>query len=731
VGWVFATRAKHRGSKIYRVLRWQKPVRRGLAVFGIVCAIVVYAAIGERQSQAPPERLPRLDPRSIIESTGAAFQQFSAAKQEYVIEAERQLTFEGGSTKFIGVTIKVRQRAGRDFIISGREAQAGDGQKEMQITGDVKLSASDGFVASTDHATFTEADAIVRATGPVSFQKGRMNGSGIGMSYDQGADVLTLASEVRVVVTNDSGATTMEFTSSSATLARAQNYLSLEGNVHALRGEQVLESDRGRALLSENDELITFIELRGNAQVIGGDAFDSMTARDIDLDYTEEGVALERVALQGNGAVVMRGGEGEEGRRFVGDSLELDLAPDASVTRATGRGGVRVELPAMGSTPSRTIRAQTFDASGEPGKGLTAARFDGQVEFQEEGSARQGRVARSGALRTTLSDDSVTAAVFTTGVSFEAQGLRAAAGEIEYDPAGGGLRLRGTEAGRIPRVADENIEIDADAIDVTLEGPRMVATGHVRTLLHPQTNGGDGKAPGQGGAGGGRLPGLLQQGQAANVTAGSLDYQGVAGSAAYSGNAMLWQGDTTIRADALSLDQRQAGLVAIGNARSNLPLESGVSIGRASEIRYEDATRRITFGRSPQPKAAGAGTAAAPSAALAQLSGPQGDLRAGRIEVILAPAASRIDRLEAFTDVNVRLDTRVATGDRLTYFDQDGRYVITGIATVPVTIVEECRETTGRTVTFFRSSERVIVDGNEEIRTQSRRGGSCPASSAP
>ena len=135
----------------------------------------------------------------------------------------------------------------------------------------------------------------------------------------------------------------------------------------------------------------------------------------------------------------------------------------------------------------------------------------------------------------------------------------------------------------------------------------MVATGHVRTLLHPQTNGGDGKAPGQGGAGGGRLPGLLQQGQAANVTAGSLDYQGVAGSAAYSGNAMLWQGDTTIRADAMSLDQRQAGLVAIGNARSNLPLESGVSIGRASEIRYEDATRRITFGRSPQPQAAGCG----------------------------------------------------------------------------------------------------------------------------
>jgi LPS export ABC transporter protein LptC len=714
------------------VLKWQKQVRRGLAAFGIVCAIVVYAAIGERQPQAPREQLPRLDPRSIIESTGAAFQQFSAAKQEYVIEAERQLTFEGGSTKFIGVTIKVRERAGRDFVISGREAQAGDGQKEMRISGDVKLSASDGFVASTDHATFSEADALVRATGPVSFQKGRMTGSGVGMSYDQGADVLTLANEVRVAVTDESDTTTMEFTASSATLARAQNYLLLEGNVHALRGEQVLEADRGRALLSENDELITFIELRGNAKVVGGDAFDSMTARDIDLDYTEEGVALERVALQGNGVVVMQGGEVEEGRRFAGDSLELDLAPDTSVTRAIGRGGVRVELPALSSTPSRTIRAQQFDASGEPGRGLTAARFDGQVEFQEEGSSRQARVARSGALRMTLLDDSVTAAVFTTGVTFQAQGLRAAAGEVEYDPAGGRLRLRGTEAGRVPRVADEAIEIDADAIDVTLEGPRMVATGHVRTLLHPQAgSGGNGKPAGQAGAGGGRLPGLLQQGQAANVTAGSLDYSGRAGSAAYSGNAMLWQGDTTIRADAISLDQRQAGLVAIGNARSNLPLDTGVSIGRAPEIRYEDATRRITFGGPPQAQPPHVGAAAARRAALAQLSGPQGDLRADRIEVILAPAASRIERLEAFTDVNVRLETRVATGDRLTYFDQDGRYVITGIASMPVMIVEECRETTGRTVTFFRSSERVIVDGNEEIRTQSRRGGSCPASSAP
>ena len=55
---------------------------------------------------------------------------------------------------------------------------------------------------------------------------------------------------------------------------------------------------------------------------------------------------------------------------------------------------------------------------------------------------------------------------------------------------------------------------------------------------------------------------------------------------------------------------------------------------------------------------------------------------------------------------------------------------MTGVATVPVKIVEECRETTGRTVTFFKTGERIIVDGEEQIRTQSKRGGPCPAPTA-
>ena len=53
----------------------------------------------------------------------------------------------------------------------------------------------------------------------------------------------------------------------------------------------------------------------------------------------------------------------------------------------------------------------------------------------------------------------------------------------------------------------------------------------------------------------------------------------------------------------------------------------------------------------------------------------------------------------------------------------------------PVVVLEqfpaECRETTGRRLTFFRTSDVITVDGNQSTRTQGRTAGTCPALKAP
>ena len=115
-----------------------------------------------------------------------------------------------------------------------------------------------------------------------------------------------------------------------------------------------------------------------------------------------------------------------------------------------------------------------------------------------------------------------------------------------------------------------------------------------------------------------------------------------------------------------------------------------------------------------------------------QLSGPQGDLQSDRIVVTLAKSGSHIERLDAYQRVTCRLDTRVATGTRLTYYAGDERYVMSGASGAPVKVVERCNETIGKTLTFFKSTDRMIVDGNEEIRTQTKSGGGrCPEPRSP
>jgi lipopolysaccharide export system protein LptA len=310
-----------------------------------------------------------------------------------------------------------------------------------------------------------------------------------------------------------------------------------------------------------------------------------------------------------------------------------------------------------------------------------------------------------------MEDDHVSDASFFGNVGFESRGLDAAGASVAYSPVRGSILITGTDAGGAPKVRDERVTIEAARIEVEIESRNMRATGAVKTLLQPAPSAGRASSARGDGSSGSRLPGLFEQGRAASGTAERFEYGGDAGRATYLGNATLWQGDTTVRGDTIVLDQGTGDLTVTGAARSSLVLASGVSASRSASLAYADRDRTITY------DGGGGGTA--------QVTGPDGDLRANRVVVHLELSGNRVARLEARTAVTLKLDTRTATGERLDYLAQDERYVMTGSARTPVKIVEACRETTGGTLTFYKSADRVVIDGNEAARTQSVRGQGC------
>jgi lipopolysaccharide export system protein LptA len=715
---------------------WQKRARIGVAIFGVAVAVVVYRSIGTRQPPSRPASIAPLDPKITSETEQGSHQQFRQTQRDFGITFDKLITYEDGSTKLINPRINVPPRSdGRTFVVTADEAKAGTNQKEKELSGHVKLVASDGFEMTADRATQSEEEGRVYVPGAVMFKKGRMSGSGVNGTYDQMKDVLTIAEQAAITVVDDAGHPTTDFSAGSATLDRLQHVLTMDMRVHVIRGTQVTDTDHTTARLADNNEVVTYLELRGQSRVTGASAIRSMSARDIDMDYSDDGRMLERVLLNG-GAEITPAPEGGSSRSMASESLDVRLAPDGSVVGVTGRENARLDLPPSGDSPGGRITARDMDASGEAGRGLTEARFTNAVEYREP--ARKGassRVVRAGALKASLSGDAVSEAVFSGSVVFEEDDLRANAPEIRYQPSKNTIALT---SGDVPaaHVSIDQIEIDARRVDVALES-RQISASQVKTTLRPSS-------PSQRGSpsttSGRTMPGLLKQDDAANVNADALVYTSATGQATYTGNARLFQGATSISGDVISVDREKGDLTASGAARSTLDLETGRVAGSAQEIRYTDASRTVTYSAGAMGPTRGRGTAPAAAASggrgslepvrEAQVKGPQGDLHAERIDIVLAKPDNRTERLEAFTHVTLKMDTRNAVGDRLTYHADGERYVMSGAGAVPVTIVSTttesgataptCRQTTGRTLTFFKSTDRIIVDGNEETRTETR-----------
>ncbi|HSK10757.1 MAG TPA: LptA/OstA family protein, partial [Vicinamibacterales bacterium] len=469
---------------------------------------------------------------------------------------------------------------------------------------------------------------------------------------------------------------------------------------------------------------------RGGASVSDPSAsggLETMTSRDMDLVYGDDGQALQRALLMGEATVVLRGtAPGGASRRLSAATIDISLAPDgATVVGLDARDRVRLDLPAGADTPARVITAAALAAGGTPEAGLTSASFRHQVVFLEtppRGAAP--RRATSERLDLALEDgfDTIRSADFSGGTRFEEERLRAAAADAKYDVGAGLLQLRpaARAAGR-PQVVDDQATIEADRIDVRIDGGGIDAAGVVKSNLRPGSRTPETQAAAAAGdREGGRLPSMMKQDEPVFGTSDALAYEEGGGRLVYTGRSQLWQGDTSIKGDRIELDDRNGDLSASGQVISTMSLEQVDdrtkkpekvrSVATADDLVYEEARRRALYSGN------------------ARLNGPQGDLAADRIEIYLREGGSQVERLEAYPapgggTVSIKTpDGRQATGSRLTYLAADERYEMAG---APVRIVEECRETTGKTLTFFRSADRIVVDGNEQTRTEVKGSGGC------
>ena len=701
--------------------QWQRSARLVIAVFGVAFAVFVVRELKHRE--APPVNSPvvRTDPGAVVETTSGSTTHINANREDVHVTYKTQSTYADGTSRLQGVTIVFEERNGsRTFTITGKEGHLGKAAATMVLDGAVQLVGSDGMTVLTEHATYAESDGVVRAPGPVELTRGRQHATGLGMTWDKTADVLTILDRAVVHIAAEGAEGPSDVTSGTAVFARRDKLLRFERGVHMLRSGQNIEAETAVMFLGADEKRVETVELHDRARItstkVSPGGLQSMSGGQINLKYAPDGESLEHALVAGDGSIQIAGEAGKPGRQIVATTIDIALAPDGTTpTALLGRENVQLTFPPEPGTAGRNIRAATLDAKGEAGKGLTRAMFSGGVQYRERGG-EVDRSVRSGTLDVGLKPgmSAIEDARFAQAVKFDEGKMAALAAAAHYDIDKGTLALSGKEPGMlVPHVVNEQIMVDAVTIDVTLAGPMLKAAGNVRSTLKPASS-----KPGAA-ANDVKLPAMLKQDQPVLVIGESMAYDGAASKGTYTGSARLIQGETSVKGDSIVIDNKAGNLGAAGNVVTMTVLDSkdkkdskdrkkerASSTATAKDFTYDDATRRMTYTTD------------------AHMSGPEGDMTAARIELFLKPSGDELDRAEAFENVVLREQSRETKGSKLIYTTSNETYVVTG---APVKILDQCkRETVGRTLTFNKGADSIVVDGNAQIRTQTRGGdGNC------
>ena len=487
--------------------RWQAVARIGLAIGLVGFGTMVFLGVQERAEPVAARVMDRLDPDAVIESTGTELVQTAGGQENFALEATRQLTYADGSVRFVeGVTLRVTQRPDREgLVVTGTEGRVDDAQTDVTITGDVQLTVSDGLVVRTDTLAYATGQGLVTMhsdAGPTTLSRAGLEASGRYVVYDRDRAIVNLCETATVLLSGDEDRATVDIRSARATLAHADGYMRFDGSTEVLTGSMVLESESATAYFGEEETALERLELLGSARIDSTEpaarGLREMRAADMTLEFEETARVLERAILAGGSTIELVGSDGARGTRIDAATMDVTMAPDGgNVSKLVARDGVRLVLPVASNGSRQEIRAGMLTGTGTPDTGLTAVRFDQDVEFREQRAATPAsdavnRVIRAEQLVSEVEEglSALVEARFLGNVRFEADTRQADAEEAVYDLIAGLVTLStGSYGGRAARLTDADSTIDAPHIEVALDGSTIEASGGVKSVLTP--GGGD------------------------------------------------------------------------------------------------------------------------------------------------------------------------------------------------------------------------------------------------
>lgn len=415
-----------------------------------------------------------------------------------------------------------------------------------------------------------------------------------------------------------------------------------------------------------------------------------------------------------------------EGTEFHGDGLDLLVINGSRLETATSVGAAQIALATpqraaqSGSQPQNgktVITASCFVAKFSVDNRISTLAGSSPVKIVSAALGQPDRISQSQDLLATFTKGKTQAledVVQSGNVQIQEAKRSATADRATFNQSSDSMALSG------------NVRYKDDATGSALTSSTLVlnrATGETSASGGVKTTYAEQKAQVSGG--------MLSAAQAVHVTAEQLLAKNSTGTARYSGHSRLWQGGNIVQAPVIEFNRNGRTLEARAEGSQRVstvfvqPDKNGKNAPvevNADHLHYEDAQRKAAFDGSILVHSADS-TLRANKAVIAlkpQATGQQTKTQAP--ESPEQGAANEVQTIDASGDIQLEQLGRRASGARLLYTADEGKFVLTGVPGVPPSIFDaEHGQVTGVSLTFFNRDGRVLVDSsNSTSITQTR-----------
>jgi lipopolysaccharide export system protein LptA len=451
----------------------------------------------------------------------------------------------------------------------------------------------------------------------------------------------------------------------------------LTGNVHAeLGSEQPMQGDAGKAVVDfagrnvvrtvhafEDVKLVQ--HQKPNAQNSGAQDVE-LTSRAIDF-FLADGRRLKRAETLGAGRMTMRPAAPNAGAQTVISAAKFEAKFDdlGQLASAHGAPDARIVNSNPGQ-PDRVSTSENLDATFHPGTGVETIVQQGNVAYVDNDRTAWAERAR-------------------------------------YTPGDQMLVLTG-----LPRVMQGAMITTAKTMRMNRATGDAFADGDVKSTYS------DLKAQ-PGGA-------LLASSDPIHVTSRSMTAHKSPAIALYSGDARLWQNANLVQAPSIEFDREHRSVVAHESpsqrvatvmVESDKSGKTAPAVITSGTLTYQDDERKAHFEGGVIAKSQDATITSSVMDVFLKPRSESG--QTGSTGAQAVAGTEKLDRIVATGQVVITQPARRGTGDKLVYTADEDKYVLTG---GPPSIFDAERgKITGVSLTFFRTDDRVLVEGNEAYPT--------------